>query len=401
MNQQSALKMNPQETCKLGDTEPVLFFVRELDTRLWGMTCRERLERAFRRNGIERVISSDELESWTGPVILLRGDSVLDAPLVPALRDTPGLVLAGSDLSRDVPIAAHLDAEEARQVARDLADDGEAERALLERASKPEDLKASYWKSLRKRETPYALVINDANMKRAQWRIFMGTYKGATDFITKYLWPYPAYLTTKLIAPYGITPNMVTAVSAVCVVAAYIYFLSGQWVLGLFCAWAMTFLDTVDGKLARVTLTSSKWGDVFDHGIDLVHPPFWYTAWALAVMASPYAYTPTAFWLILTIILVGYILQRIFEGVAIKYLGLEIHVWRPIDTYFRQITARRNPNLFIMTLAVIVGRPDWGLVAVAAWTLICLVLHGIQLIHAGIVKRRDGPLQSWLSRPQQ
>ena len=37
------------------------------------------------------------------------------------------------------------------------------------------------------------------------------------------------------------------------------------------------------------------------------------------------------------------------EGIAIKWLGLEIHIWRRIDTLFRQITARRNPNLVILT----------------------------------------------------
>ena len=49
----------------------------------------------------------------------------------------------------------------------------------------------------------------------------------------------------------------------------------------------MTFLDTVDGKLARTTLTSSKWGDIFDHGIDLVHPPFWYVAWGAGPRRQP------------------------------------------------------------------------------------------------------------------
>ena len=50
----------------------------------------------------------------------------------------------------------------------------------------------------------------------------------------------------------------------------------------------MALLDTVDGKLARVTLTSSKWGNVFDHGIDLVAPPVWW----LRLVAWPGCTTP-------------------------------------------------------------------------------------------------------------
>ena len=45
----------------------------------------------------------------------------------------------------------------------------------------------------------------------------------------------------------------------------------------------MTFLDTVDGKLARVTVTSSRVGHVLDHGVDLIHPPLWYIAWGLGL----------------------------------------------------------------------------------------------------------------------
>ncbi len=40
----------------------------------------------------------------------------------------------------------------------------------------------------------------------------------------------------------------------------------------------MTFLDTVDGKLARVTLTSSKFGDIFGprHRPDPSALPWWW-----------------------------------------------------------------------------------------------------------------------------
>jgi hypothetical protein len=84
------------------------------------------------------------------------------------------------------------------------------------------------------------------------------------------------------------------------------------------------------------------------------------------------------------------------EGFSIKWLGLEIHIWRPIDTRFREITARRNPNLILLTLATIFGRPDLGLLAVAAWIVICLLLHGIQLAQAIIAKSRRGSLTSWM-----
>ena len=109
-------------------------------------------------------------------------------------------------------------------------------------------------------------------------------------------------------------------------------------------------------------------------------------------------WSSATFWTVIIAILGGYILQRMMEGIAIKWLGLEIHIWRPIDTLFRQITARRNPNLIILTVSVIFGRPDLGLIAVAVWTILCLVLHGFQLAYAFAVRRRTGPLESWMTR---
>jgi phosphatidylglycerophosphate synthase len=227
--------------------------------------------------------------------------------------------------------------------------------------------------------------------------MFMGTYKGATDLVTKHLWPRPAFLVTRWLALRGITPNMVTLIGAIMVFLAFWFFLNGQFGLGLLAAWFMTFLDTVDGKLARTTLTSSKWGDVFDHGLDLVHPPFWYVAWGLGLRQTAYALDSRTFWIAIAAILGGYILQRLMEGFSIKWLGLEIHIWRKIDTVFRQITARRNPNLVILTAFTLSGRPDWGLIAVAWWTVICLVLHGLQLLQA-LFAQRSGPLESWMAK---
>jgi phosphatidylglycerophosphate synthase len=260
----------------------------------------------------------------------------------------------------------------------------------------PADLGVAFWKQLRKREVPYAFILDERNKAEVEWRSFIGTYKGATDIVTKRLWPIPAFYATRALARTPITPNLVTALAGLLVLAAFALFLQGHYAPGLAAAWLMTFLDTVDGKLARTTMTSSKWGDILDHGIDLVHPPFWYAAWAMGLTTLGIDWTPGQFWLVIGTILGGYVIQRLMEGVAIKWLGLEIHIWRPIDTRFREITARRNPNLVILTLSVLFGRPDLGLIAVAVWIVVCLLLHAVQLTQALIARTRLGPLTSWM-----
>src|SRR3546814_18894258 len=73
-----------------------------------------------------------------------------------------------------------------------------------------------------------------------------------------------------------------------------------------------------------------------------------------------------------------------------------MHVWRPFDSFFRLITARRNPNLVILTVSALFGRPDIGMQIVAAWVLICFVIHGVVIVQ-GLLAKHRGALTSWLA----
>jgi phosphatidylglycerophosphate synthase len=365
---------------------------------MFGLSARERLRRQFARVGLVGEIAADAAGKHRGPLIVVRADAVIDHPLIDVIIKRPGLVLTTEAADGKAVVAANIRSSDVEPVIENM--EGKSTPLpflLLQRA--PSELEAAYWKALRKRETPYALLVTPANRASIERRIFMGTYKGATDLVTKHLWPVPAFHITRFLAPRGVTPNMVTMIAAILTALAFFLFLKGEFTYGLVAAWAMTFLDTVDGKLARTTLTSSKWGDVFDHGIDLVHPPFWYAAWAVGLATWGINWSSSLFWWVLAIILGGYVLQRLMEGAAIKWLGIEIHIWRPIDTLFRQVTARRNPNLLLLTLFTLLQKPDWGLIAVAVWTGLCLVLHAIQLAQAFVAKPKAGPLPSWMARP--
>lgn len=378
--------------------EPALCIVGRPVGPIWGMSTVERLVKQFARAGVEHVVQLAEAQERDGPVIFVRADAVLDQPIVPTLARRLNLVLLSGDAGEQVPVAVATNGKNAAMVEKVFA--GESvpdDLRLLVRT--PAELNADFWDKLRKKQVPYAMVVTPDRLADIEWRMFMGTYKGATDFVTLHVWPRPAFYVTRLIAPTFISPNMVTAVSAVMVVLAFWWFWHGQYGLGIVAAWLMTFLDTVDGKLARTTLTASKWGDIFDHGIDLVHPPFWYYAWAAGLASAGFVWSSSFMWLVIGSIMVGYVLQRIMEGIAIKWLGIEIHIWRPIDTFFRQITARRNPNLVIMMVCAIIGRPDWGLIGVAVWTFVCLLLHGVQLAYAFSRKEKGKTLESWMSQP--
>ena len=375
---------------------PALCIVGTAGERFFGLTTQDRLRGQFAQAGVDDTITLEEAGKRNGPVIFIRSDALVDQPLIPVLAKRPNLLLVSDE--NETALAVTLNGLEAEAAAAMLAGEGLSPGKLKLLVRSPATLDVAFWKGLRKRETPYADAVGQANKAALEWRMFMATYKGATDFVTKHVWPRPAFHVTRALADTTVTPNMVTTVSAVAMVLAFWLFMNGFFIAGLAAAWFMTFLDTVDGKLARTTLTSSKWGDVFDHGIDLIHPPFWYAAWAWGLMLGATAWSAETLYWLLGVIIAGYVLQRLMEGAAIGWLGLEIHIWRKIDTFFRQITARRNPNLALLTVFSLVGLPDWGFAAVAAWTAICLVLHGVQLVQAFNAKPADGPLPSWMNQ---
>jgi phosphatidylglycerophosphate synthase len=353
--------------------------------RVWGLPSALRLERQLALAGA----TADDTSATRR--VLLRADWVYDDALV------RGLVAAESDLALHagdgIAVALNVAAADAAAASAGLAA-GRAPASAREVSAAA--LADGYNNALRKREPPYLIALSEAALPAIEQRVFGSSYKGVTDLVTLYVWPRPARWATRVCANAGITPNQVTSASLVLVLAAMALFWTGHYALGLVAAWLMTFLDTVDGKLARVTLRSSPFGNVYDHSIDLIHPPFWWWAWIVGLPAAGFALEHAG--LVLAVIVAGYVLQRVEEGVFIACFGIEMHIWQRFDSRFRLITARRNPNLLLLTGSVLVGRPDLGIVAVAVWTAVSLAVHALRLLQAALARRR-GKLHSWLAAP--
>jgi phosphatidylglycerophosphate synthase len=353
--------------------------------RVWALPSQLRLQRQLTRVG-----AVDD-NSATQRLVLLRADWVYDDALVRGLARSHDDVALVADDGAVVAIGMAAPTARATNAAALLAD-GQA--PAESRRVTAAQLADGYNDALRKREPPYLMPLNEADLPAIERRIFAGSYKGVTDLVTLYVWPAPARWVTRVCANNGITPNQVTSASLVLVFAAMWLFWTGHFGWGMLAAWVMTFLDTVDGKLARVTLQSSPWGNVFDHSIDLIHPPFWWWAWIVGLPAAGFAYEHAS--VALTVIVAGYVLQRIEEGIFMACFKMDMHVWQRFDSRLRLITARRNPNLLILSASLLGGRPDVGISVVALWTAVCLVLHALRIVQAAFA-RRHGPLRSWLA----
>jgi hypothetical protein len=353
--------------------------------RIWGLAPEERLLRSLRRAGCcdLRIVEDDAAPIASGPVIALRGDIVLDERLVLGLRSAPDTLLVTDELG---PVGAHVTAERAAAACALIAN--EDPDALPDvRRTTPRHLVPDYVAKLRKREPAYVLAARADTAAEIERRTFDASYKGLTDLVTKWVWPRPAQAVVRWCARHGVHPNTVTVLSGVLTVAAAWLFARGAFGAGLLCAWAMTFLDTVDGKLARVTLTSSRIGDVMDHGLDLIHPPFWWWAFGIGLGAGHELATAIA--------VGGYVVGRMLEGAFLARFGFETHSWQPIDALFRTITARRNPNLILLSVGALEGRPDLGLLMVALWTIVSLGFHALRIVQAERARARGAVIAPW------
>lgn len=365
---------------------PAFGLIGESSARIWGLPIEEWQTRAFKKAGAD--VDRDLIESERG--LWHHIDWIMSAELSKSFAVTDRCALIENAVV--VSLSGATEAEAKALI-------GSPQSALSAydfRPVAPSDVNDGYIKSLRKQEAPYVLDTRETPVLDIMRKQFKSSYKGITDFVTKWFWPVPAFYVTRLCAHLRLSPNQVTTVGFFLMLAATWFFWQGQWALGFACGWMMTFLDTVDGKLARTTMTYSYWGNIYDHGIDLVHPPFWYWAWFIG-LGSTYSFSEPMF-IALLAIWVGYIVDRVIEGIFMRQHGFHIHVWTKFNSALRFFIARRNPNTFVMMIGIVLtliwaNAGVWAFLFIAIWTWICIAANFVTLIAGWMAKR---PLASWM-----
>jgi phosphatidylglycerophosphate synthase len=368
-------------------TRPLFVTVGDNPARPFGMSASERARVLALRAKLDPVAEAQPDRS----TVFADLNWAWDPEWLAALRDRPGEVL----VKEGHPILAHVPAHGDAAPLLSAMLSGDRYQGSLSRID-ADNTDLSYRK-LRKRARPFVMRLDPADPEPVERAAYDASYKGVTDLLTLYLWRRPAFYLTRWAARAGMTPNFVTAIGFMLCVAAFFLFMAGWYWTGIAAGFGFMVLDTVDGKLARCTGQSSHWGNIFDHGVDLVHPPFWWWAWAEGLKAYGRPLEPVYELMIVGAIVFGYVAQRLIEGIFVRRYGMHIHVWRQVDSKFRLVTARRNPNMVILVASMLVGRPDLGIELVALWTLLSLIFHAVRLAQANARRDRGRPVVSWLA----
>jgi len=370
-----------------------VLLLNDSPVKLWELSSEERLHRQIREmGGFEWFESLSDLPAGK-PVLLLDGNYLFEIRTFKKLMERPGSILHCA--TNGQPAAAFVDSDKAGKAAAYMLAPGQEEIPADTERLEITDLPA-FDQKLRFARPPLLAHITYERRQELENVLYGNSYRGITDLVTKFLWPKPARRVVRYCASIGASPNMITTLGLILVIAACFLFLNKFYFAGLLAGWIMTFLDTVDGKLARVTIQSSKFGDLYDHGIDLIHPPFWYVYWGFSLVGMQPVLGFDAHQLC-WVVVIAYVAGRAIEGVFPFLGGPNVWTWRPFDAWFRLIVSRRNPCLIILTVGALIGRPDWGFIGVVGWMVLCTVILFLRLLHGFVVRQSRGPLTSWLS----
>jgi len=230
-----------------------------------------------------------------------------------------------------------------------------------------------YLPSMRRTLRPYrCLVTTPDDLKRAGDMILDATQKGILDLPARYLHPPVENGLTRLFAPTGVTPNQITVVTGILGFVAAGLFATGRYGTGLAIAVLVNVLDGVDGKLARVKLLTSRFGDRLDHTLDVLFEFAWYLGIGYGLSGGSVAGTPFRLAVGLIALMLG---NRAVSGIYKLVSGRQIHDHRAFDRAFRLVAGRRNIFVVILVVALPTGQISSAFTLCFWWAVLTLVVY--------------------------
>ena len=224
--------------------------------------------------------------------------------------------------------------------------------------------------------TWWLVLDSDRKVRRAEGLLIDAAQKGTLDFPAEFIHPPLENLLTKWISAGTVTPNQVTTLTVVLAFLTTFLLGAGYLVSGLIIAFVVGVLDGVDGKLARVTVRCTRFGDRYEHVLDVVWELTWY--WALAWMLSGGEVVGP--FVLSTVITLFYLLDKAATGMFKSRQGIELFDYEPVDRFFRRIGARRNTNVLVLLGGTSIGMPEEAFTFVALWTVVTAAFHWTRAI---------------------
>src|SRR3972149_7261128 len=165
---------------------------RECPVRMWGISSGQRICRVLKTSGESALVNNLSALKRDDSVLIFHGGYLFDDRLIRYLAATPNLILLFESEGKKVAVAAHVSSRLAYQALEMIGKTSGAESLSGVKTQTLETLPISFQESLRNSAPSFALPISAEKTRDLERRLYDWSYKGVTDFITKWVWPLPA-----------------------------------------------------------------------------------------------------------------------------------------------------------------------------------------------------------------
>jgi len=329
---------------------------------------------------LQRFLSEAQGEA----VLLLDGATLPDARLHAGLTGLADSVAVLAPKEDEQAVMIRLEADKLPGISVDAPDlltfAAKLQSAGIARPYRQEEFNG-FIRKLR-RTIPYYMFRIESADKAAKVEKFMfwSNYKGSTDFFTRYVYPPFVWISVGPLARARVHPNAVTIFSIILALGAIpIWAIGETWSFwtGFAMAYGMSVLDSVDGKLARLTFTDSRLGNFLDHGLDMVHPPFWYLSWAYGLGLATLGWGSTL-GLATILVMAFYVVDRLILKIYPSFFQRAFHTHSKLDGRMRTFIARRNITLPMFIVGYVLGYAVEAFYLIVAWQILTAAYHGVR-----------------------
>ena len=267
--------------------------------------------------------------------------------------------------------------EEVKEGRTELADG-------IARAAKNEDAEVfditsinAYISAMRKEVKAFWIDIDTVDdIVKAEKLLIENACKGRNDFLATYVNKPIENFIVKRIANKRITPNQITVLTNIIAYASTILFLKGNLFFASLLTFIVSFMDGVDGKLARVKISSSNIGKM-EHAFDFLFEHSWYIALAV-YLSKTYGMSAIIFSTFIVLFdsfshLCGHAFGKVVKDRPLSDYG-------KIERTFRKFDGRKNSYIIFILFGVLLNVPFYSLIAVALWSFVSALFYVVRTL---------------------
>ncbi len=246
----------------------------------------------------------------------------------------------------------------------------------------------TYASKMRKSIAPWWIDVDtEEDLRRAEETIIENASKNPSDALACYVHKPIENRLVALISGFNVSPNQVTIIVNVLAYTVTGLFLSGHLLAGSILSFVVGIADGLDGKLARVTLKTSRLGSL-EHSFDLLFEFSWFIALSLYLLASTRTSTP----LILTTFIILFIAfyRSIYDRFG-RAAGRSLDDYGGFERIFRRVAGRRNLYNIPILICILLGVAHYALAFIAGHAAITAIVYAWRAMkHLSQLDRQGG-----------